>query len=150
MMGFLSDDDGNDSEFEEYLLKLNTRVVAQRGQQPPQDDPLNDDESEEEVPAEDNPTSSDDEDPISELLRELNAVRVEYQPGERPCKFANCTTPTTRKYCVFHMGPVCSEGGCTRKPWKKGKCRRHNNFVPAQCSVVGNFSYICYTTNKPS
>lgn len=101
----------------------------------PQPLPVNNDEMDTSSEADSDPEENE---ALSTLLDILN-VRVTYRPGERPCKFHNCTTPTTKKYCVFHLGPLCSAENCQRKPWKGGRCRRHNNYVPPKCSVHGKF-----------
>lgn len=98
-------------------------------------------------------SSSDEDDVLSVLLERLN-IPVPYGPGERPCKYSNCRTPTTKTYCYFHTSPRCIVDGCQRAQWKEHKCRRHSGYVPPKCSSPGcnNQSKVggkCYSHGAP-
>lgn len=123
IMGFLSDDSSDESEEESAIFPTQSQSQTQTDRSSGTD-PLSDS------------TSSSEDEALADILAELN-VTVEYAEGERPCKHANCTVPTTRKFCLFHSTQRCSEEGCDRAAWISGRCRRHNNYVPPKCSFEG-------------
>ena len=101
--------------------------------------------------------SSDDEDnSLAEVLRRLESVKlIKYTIGTRPCAFPSCYTPTSTRYCLFHLqATTCSEEGCNRRNFKKSKCRFHSGYVPPRCEVAecqnqAKVKGRCYTHGAP-